>query len=46
MKKSNTGKYNFQKLTPIRDADIAVYKEALEFVFANAQKKSWNCMKK
>lgn len=29
------GEYNFQKLTPIKDAKIEVYYDALEFVFGN-----------
>lgn len=28
-------KYKFQKLTPIQDADINIYKDALDFVFEN-----------
>lgn len=28
-------RYNFQKLTPIKDADISVYEEAINFVFKN-----------
>lgn len=28
-------KYNFQKLTPINQADLNIYKEALEYVFEN-----------
>lgn len=28
-------KYHFQKLTPIDDADISVYEEAIDFVFQN-----------
>lgn len=27
--------YNFQKLTPINDADLSIYKNALDFVFDN-----------
>jgi hypothetical protein len=27
--------YKFQKLTPIQDVDLSIYKEALDFVFAN-----------
>lgn len=30
---TNSDEYNFQKLTPIMDADISGYKEALDFVF-------------
>ena len=28
--------YNFEKLTPDKDADISVYEEAIEFVFDNS----------
>lgn len=28
-------KYKFEKLTPMRDADISVYKEAFDFIFEN-----------
>jgi hypothetical protein len=28
-------KYNFQKLTPINQVDLNIYKEALEYVFEN-----------
>lgn len=28
-------KYHFQKLTPINDADISVYEDAIDFVFQN-----------
>ena len=28
-------RYNFQKLTSIKDADISVYEEAIDFVFKN-----------
>jgi len=28
-------KYKFEKLTPVRDADISVYKEAFDFIFEN-----------
>lgn len=28
--------YNFQKLIPVNDADIAVYEDAINFVFDNA----------
>ena len=27
--------YNFEKLTPNKEADISVYEEAIEFVFDN-----------
>lgn len=27
--------YNFEKLTPDKDADTSVYEEAIEFAFAN-----------
>lgn len=32
--------YNFQKLTPIRDADLSIYKNALDFVFENSDIKN------
>jgi hypothetical protein len=28
-------KYFFQKLTPVKDADISVYEEAIDYVFEN-----------
>ena len=28
--------YNFEKLTPNKEADISVYEEAIDFVFDNA----------
>ena len=28
--------YNFEKLTPNKEADISVYEEAIEFVFDNS----------
>lgn len=31
----NKKEYNFQKLTPINDADLSIYDDALNFVFAN-----------
>lgn len=32
--------YHFQKLTPIDDADISVYEEAIDFVFENSDIKN------
>ncbi|MEG0835791.1 MAG: hypothetical protein RR413_10145 [Christensenellaceae bacterium] len=32
--------YNFQKLTPISDADLSIYKNALDFVFENSDIKN------
>ncbi|HHV41642.1 MAG TPA: hypothetical protein GXX72_02180, partial [Clostridiaceae bacterium] len=32
---SDSNKYNFQKLTPVKNTDISIYKEALDFVFEN-----------
>ena len=32
--------YNFQKLTPVSDADISVYEDAFKFVFENADVKN------
>ena len=29
--------YHFQKLTPINNADISVYEEAINFVFHNSE---------
>lgn len=31
----NFDKNNFQKLTPVRDANLSIYKDALDYVFAN-----------
>lgn len=33
-------KYNFQKLTPINDAELSIYKNALDFVFNNPDLKN------
>ena len=30
-----SNKFNFQKLTPMNDADLSVYQEAMDFVFKN-----------
>ena len=30
---SDSNKYNFQKLTPIKNTDLSIYKEALDFIF-------------
>lgn len=35
-----SGKYKFQKLTPIHDAKLSVYKDALDFVFDNTDIKN------
>ncbi len=35
-----TKKYSFQKLTPVSNADISVYEEAIDFVFDNADVKN------
>jgi len=32
--------YSFQKLTPVSDADISVYREAIDFVFDNLDVKN------
>lgn len=32
--------YNFQKLTPVNNADISVYEQAIDFVFENADVKN------
>ena len=34
-------KYNFQKLTPVSDADISVYEAAIDFVIWNNDEKMW-----
>ena len=26
--------YNFQKLTPVNDAELSIYKDALDFIFS------------
>jgi len=33
-------KYSFQKLTPMRNADISIYEEAIDFVFDNSDVKT------
>lgn len=33
-------KYSFQKLTPVSNADISVYEEAIDFVFSNSDVKN------
>ena len=33
-------KFNFQKLTPVNNADISVYKDAIDFIFENADVKN------
>lgn len=35
-----TNEYHFQKLTPINNADISVYEEAIDFVFENTDVKN------
>ena len=36
----STNKYNFQNLTPIDDADISIYEDALNYVFSNNEIKN------
>lgn len=35
-----SNKYNFHKLTPVSNADISVYEDAIDFVFGNADVKN------